>query len=439
MEKCGHSARRTLRYSPALWALVDCNNFYASCERLFRPDLIGKPVVVLSNNDGCIVARSNEAKALGIAMGEPEFRVRELLKRHNVAVFSSNFALYGDISSRVMRTLESLAPEIEQYSIDEAFIPLAGPLSASADELAMKLRARVRKWTGIVVSVGLGTTRTLAKLASETAKRNDGVCRLDAGMYETERMLDVTGTGEIWGIGRKSAEKLRLVGIHTARQFRDADCEMIKKLLTVAGLKTMMELRGFSCIENEEIPASRRTLISSRSFGRRVTEKEHLAEALAMHAALAGERLRKGKLLAGGLAAHIRTSRYGRGPFYDRAFEVRLRRPTSSTREFIRAAVSRLDDIFRPGYSYAKAGIMLFDLVHENSEPLSLLELATEAALPGRDKKLMKTLDAINRRFGRGTLRFAAEGVPDAGWRMRQTGRSRRWTTNWDDLPFARV
>ena len=347
------------RSKPALWALVDCNNFYASCERLFRPDLAGRPVVVLSNNDGCIVARSDEAKALGIGMGEPAFRVREALRRHNVAVFSSNYALYGDISSRVMRTLESIVPEAEQYSIDEAFAPLAGSLAVNADELALELRARIRKWTGIVVSVGVGTTRTLAKLASESAKRNDGVCRLDAGTYETERTLGNTSAGEVWGIGRRSEEKLRLAGIRTARQMRDADDAMLRRLLSITGVHTALELRGIPRVDPADTPASRRTLISSRSFGQRVTDREHLAQALAMHAALAGERLRRGNLEAGGIAVHIRTARHGRGPLYDRTANIALPFPTASTAELVRATRRGLDAVFLPGYFYAKAGIML--------------------------------------------------------------------------------
>jgi DNA polymerase V len=284
----------------SLWALIDCNNFYASCERLFRPDLIGRPVVVLSNNDGCIVARSNEAKLLGIGMGEPEFKVRDLLKRHNVAVFSSNYALYGDISNRVMLTLESFVPFIEQYSIDEAFAPLAGPLAVNADELALAMRERVRMWTGIFVSVGLGTTCTLAKLAAEIAKKGSGVFRLNAGTHETDKVLAGIPMGDVWGIGRRSAEKLNMRNIKTARDLRDADGGMIRRLLSVTGLNTVLELRGIPCLECETVPASRRTMVSSRSFGERVSEKGHLTEALAMHAGLAGERLRREKLAAGG-------------------------------------------------------------------------------------------------------------------------------------------
>ncbi|MDR1241890.1 MAG: Y-family DNA polymerase, partial [Deltaproteobacteria bacterium] len=345
-----------------LWALVDCNNFFASCERLFRPDLTGKPVVVLSNNDGCIVARSNEAKALGIGMGVPEFKVRDMLKKHGVAVFSSNYALYGDISARVIATMESLVPVVEQYSIDEAFIPLPGSFESNVDELAWTLRERIRKWTGMYVSVGVGPTRTLSKLAAEVAKKHNGVCRLILGSQGTEQILLDTPAGDVWGIGRRSVEKLRLRGINTAKDLRDADNGRMQKLLSITGLNTVLELRGIPCINLSEAPAPRRTLVSSRSFGTKVTDKEQLAEALAMHASLAGERLRRGKLETAGMIVHIRTARHGTGLFYDQTTEVRLGSPTSDTKKLIQAALEGLDKIFQSGIFYAKVGILLFDL-----------------------------------------------------------------------------
>ncbi|MDR1489478.1 MAG: Y-family DNA polymerase [Desulfovibrio sp.] len=424
--------------TPKLWALVDCNNFYASCERLFRPDLLGKPVVVLSNNDGCIVARSNEAKSLGIGMGEPEFKVRDFLKRHGVAVFSSNYALYGDISNRVMRTLETLAPVIEQYSIDEAFVPLSGPLACNADELAMSVRERVRKWTGIVVSVGVGTTRTLAKLAGELAKKGEGVYRLDAGTSETEKTLSKMPVEDVWGIGRRSAEKLRLRSIHTAKDLCDADGGVIRKLLSVTGLHTAMELRGIPCIDQSDAPAPRRTMVSSRSFGEKVTEKKYLAEALSMHAALAGERVRREHLVAGGIAVHIRTARHGQGPFYDKTAEVSFSSPTANTRQLIKAAREGLDTVFLRGFEYAKAGVMLFDLVDRHKRQGNLLDFARPDAQAAKDKNFMSVLDMVNKRFGRGTVRFAAEGAETALWHTKHTRRSPKYTSAWEDLPVVR-
>jgi DNA polymerase V len=430
---------RSINSTRTLWALVDCNNFYAGCERLFRPDLLDKPVVVLSSNDGCIVARSNEAKVIGIGMGEPEFKVRDLLKRHNVAVFSSNYALYGDISNRVMLTLESLAPVIEQYSIDEAFVPLSGPLAGNADELAMSMRERVRKWTGVIVSVGVGTTRTLAKLAGEIAKKGKGVCRMDAGSKETEQALSEIPVADVWGIGRRSAEKLCLRSIRTAKDLRDADGGMIRKLLSVTGLHTVMELRGIPCIDLSEAPAPRRTMVSSRSFGERVTEKKYLAEALAMHAALAGERLRREKLEAGGMAVHIRTARHGRGPFYDKTAEIVFSPPTASTRQLIKATGEGLDAAFQQGFQYAKAGVMLFDLADRHKRQGNLLDFVTSNEQTVRDKKLMSALDMVNKRFGRGTIRFGAEGNEDAPWHMKHSRRSPRYTSAWEDVPVVGI
>ncbi|MCL1985549.1 MAG: Y-family DNA polymerase, partial [Betaproteobacteria bacterium] len=388
--------------------------------------------------DGCVVARSNEAKVLGIGMGEPEFKVRHLLKRHNVAVFSSNYALYGDISNRVMLTLESLVSEVEQYSIDEAFVPLPGALAVNADELAWALRERVRKWTGILASVGVGSTRTLAKLASEIAKKNKGVHRLDAGAAATEKILSITPIEDIWGIGWRSAEKLRLRSIGTAKDLRDADESIVKKLLSITGLKTAMELRGIPCIKHSEAPAPRRTMVSSRSFGERITEKQHLAEALAMHATLAGERLRREKQEASGITIHIRTARYGHGPFYDKAAEINFPSPTANTRDFIKATRQGLDTIFQQGFLYAKAGIMLFDLVERHRRRQgSLLDMLAPGERKEKDKKLMAALDSVNKKFGRGSIRFAAEGQADAPWHTKHTHRSPRYTSAWDDLPIV--
>ncbi|GHV52146.1 umuC protein [Deltaproteobacteria bacterium] len=392
---------------------------------------------MLSNNDGCIVSRSNEAKALGIGMGVPAFTVRALLAQHNVTVFSSNYTLYGDISARVMRALEHLVPVIDQYSIDEAFIPLSGSLAVNADEIARAMRETVHKWTGITVSVGVGTTKTLAKLAGEIAKKENGLCRLDAESEETERLLAQTPVGDVWGIGKRLTDKLRLRSIRSAKDLRDAPEGMIRKLLSVTGLHTALELRGIARMNPSETPTPRRTLVSSRSFGQRVTEKEYLAEALAMHASHAGERLRKEKLETCGLAVHIRTARYGEGPFYDETVEVTLPLPTANTRDLIRATRDGLETAFRPGYSYAKAGIMLFDLAPRASGQGNFMELLVPEEKKRRDKKLMMALDGANRKFGRGALRFAAEGAPDAPWQAQHNRRSPRWTTAWDELPKA--
>lgn len=260
----GHKKR------PALWGLVDCNNFYASCERAFRPDLEGRPVVVLSNNDGCIIARSAEAKALGFKMGDPAFKMQHLFRKHNVSVHSSNYTLYGDMSRRVMRALESLA-EIEQYSIDECFIPFRSGMAAQAEDVARALKDRVKQWVWLPVSVGVGETRTLAKIANHRAKKTGcGTLVLRPGSPELEQALEETAAADIWGIGSRFAKRLEQYGIRNARQLRDMDPDFALRVLTMVGQRTVLELRGLQCIMEDDAPVPRKTLVSSRSFGRRI-------------------------------------------------------------------------------------------------------------------------------------------------------------------------
>lgn len=435
-----------------LWVLVDCNNFYASCERLFRPDLARAPIVVLSNNDGCIVSRSIEAKALGIGM-VPEFFIRPLLRQHKVAVFSSNYALYGDISSRVMRSLESIAPVVEAYSIDEAFLPIAQDLDdAGAIALGKALKRRVTQWTGIPVSVGIGTTRTLAKLAAEQAKKETGVYLARADTSATAALLKKTEVGDIWGIGRKMALKLRCHGIHTAQDLREAENGLILSLVTVAGLHTALELRGIPCL-GRELPVPRRTLVSSRSFGQAVSDKGALLQAASLHAVKAAERLREECLEGTAVSVHIRTSRHAER-VYSAESVVALPFPSAATDIVMAAARQGIEGIFREGHRYAKVGITIFGL-KEADQP-SLLDLlpvpgagAKSLDLTGavphtqknrrqESKDLMAALDSINRRYGQDTLRYGACGQKTEIWHMRQQHRSPRYTTNWNELPRAR-
>lgn len=434
-----------------LWALVDCNNFFASCERLFRPDLAGKPIVVLSNNDGCIVSRSKEAKALGIPMGEPEFKARAVLREHKVQVFSSNYALYGDISRRVMDTVRSLCPQVEQYSIDEAFVRLDGPLRAQAADVAYALRERVRQWTGMHVCVGVASTRTLAKLANQLAKQGEGVCILPAAgagaSAEEEAALDAVlariPVREVWGVGRHMVTRLYGAGITSALQLKQANDLWARKVLTVTGWRMVLELRGLPCIGEDNGPPPPRTLVSSRSFGQRVFEREALAQAVATFTARAGERLRRKGLVAGGIAVHIRTVRKGPGPLYDETAQVALPGGTADSMALIRAAHRALDSIFKEGYAYAKAGIMLYHLESAAQRQGSLLMLAAlkNEADGGRNEvrqqALMHALDGIHQRYGRQGIRFGAEGPQKAEWHMLQQHRSPQWTTVWDDLAVA--
>ena len=422
-----------------LWALVDCNNFYASCERLFRPDLMGQPIVVLSNNDGCIVARSNEAKALGIPMGEPEYKARALLRAHKVQVFSSNYALYGDISQRVMATLESLCPAVEQYSIDEAFVRLDGALRIQSADWARALRARTGQWTGITVSVGVGSTRTLAKLANHLAKKQGGVCILPQDSAALDALLARIPVGEVWGVGRHTVTKLHAAGIHSALDLKNANDLWVRKQLTVAGWRTVLELRGLPCLGQDTAPLPRRTLVSSRSFGERVYTHGELAEALSTFAARAGQRLRRLELVAGGLAVHIRTARQGKN-LYDQTAHVALPGGTADSLELIRAAQRGLESIFQEGPAYAKAGIMLFHLESAHCCQGSLLALAAQKDKT-EDKRrtaLMRALDCARERYGSRALCYGAEGPREAAWHMRQKHCSPRMTTVWGELPVAR-
>lgn len=421
----------------SLMALADCDTFYASCERVARPDLAGKPVVVLSNNDGCLVAMSREAKKLGLPMGKPAFQVRHELERHKVAVFSSNYALYGDLSHRVMQTLESVIPKIEVYSIDEAFLPLTGALAVNAREVAATARGRVLKWVGLPVSIGIAPTRVLAKIATRVAKKYPaygGIFDLSRSK-KVEELLASVEVGDIWGIGRRGALKLKCEGIRTAKDLRDAEPDMIRRLLTVHGLNILMELRGIPAIK-EDIPATHSCVISSRSLGYKVTTLEPMAEAISFHAARAAEKLRSKKLVAQLVSVRIQTAYYRDDlPSHDEMTMVRLDRPTSDSATIISVARRGLNRIFRHGYGYAKAMVMLTDLSDPSKTQPHMLDMLNDN--PARDakrQKLMALVDKINRQEGRGTIGFAAQGRKDADWHMKRENLSPAWTTDIHNL-----
>lgn len=409
---------------------MDCDTFYASCERVSRPDLEGKPIVVLSNNDGCLVAMSREAKKLGLPMGKPAFQVRHELERHKVAVFLSNYTLYGDLSHRVIQTLESITPKVGIYSIDEAFLPLTGALAATA-------RERVRKWVGLPVSVGIAPTRVLAKIATRVAKKYPaygGIFDLSRSR-KVEELLANVAVGDIWGIGRKGALKLKCEGIRTAKDLRDAEPDMSRRLLTVHGLNILMELRGIPAIQ-EDIPATHTYIISSRSLGYKVRTLEPMEEAIAFHAARAAEKLRGKKLVTGMVSVRIQTAYYRNDqPGHDELTMVRLERPTFDSALIISAARRGLRRIFRPGYGYAKAMVMLTDLSDPRKCQSHLLDMLNgNPARDARRQKLMELVDRINRREGRGTLRFAAQGATGATWHMKRENLSPAWTTDIHNL-----
>lgn len=412
------------------FALVDCNNFYVSCERLFAPALEGRPVVVLSNNDGCVIARSEEAKALGIAMGAPVFEAAPVFRRHRVRVFSSNYALYGDMSQRVMALLGEFSPEVEVYSIDEAFLGLSGFAGLDWSAYGHRLRNRVRRCTGIPISVGIAPTKTLAKLANRIAKKEgDGVLDLiPAG--RRRRALAATDVGEVWGIGRRSREMLRANAIRTALDFHDAPEWWVRRRMGVVGARTLLELRGVPCLGLESQPAGRKSAVVSRSFRWPLEDRRQLREAVAVFAGRAAEKLRQGGLVAGALTVFVDTNRLNpRQRQHHDAVTVCLAVPTGHGGAIAKAAARGLEGIFRPGYRYKKAGVLL----HEVSPAEGFQPTLFEGAGDVRADRLMETIDDINRRLGPGLVHYGSSGVRP-GWRTTQDHRSPRYTTRWQDL-----
>ncbi len=429
---------------------MDCDNFYATCEKLFRPDLENKPVVVLSNNDGCIIARSKEAKALKIPMGEPLFKHRQFLKEHNVEVFSSNYALYADISQRVMEVAESVLPHVEQYSIDEAFLHFTNAGFNNAEEIAWNIRNKVKKNTGVSVCLGLAPTRTLAKIANKIAKKNTGVYLFPNDEIEQDKILENTLVEDIWGIGNKSAEKLIHSNVFTAKDLKYKDSDWIRKKISVTGLNTALELRGIACIEDDN-GKIRQSLVSSRSFGEKIYEKKYLAEALTAYTTNAGERLRKEKLLTKNIAVLVRSSNFTE-EHYSKTINIQFQEATNDTKILINAMLQGLDIIFKEGIAYAKAGVSLIELSHEDSfQPSLLRELDPSFVEKSKaSSALMATLDSINVRYGRNTLHYAKEGLEkskesiekkadkNAPWRMKQSYKSPKYTTSWNELAKAK-
>ena len=417
-----------------VYGLVDCNNFFVSCERVFTPSLEGRPVVVLSSNDGCIVARSNEAKALGIPMGAPAFEWRDCLRLNKVVQISGNHSLYADMSDRVMRTISEHAEDVEVYSVDEAFLRFdpRDPYEA----VCRRIRADVRRHVGIPVSIGLGPTRTLAKAASKLAKKHaalEGVFSL-LDHPEIDGLLDTFDPADLWGIGRQYSKLLIGSGVRSARAFRDLPDAWILRHMGSSGLRVALELRGEPCGEHAEPRGHRRSVICSRSFGRPVATLAGLKEAIAVHVASAAETLRADGLKAGELTVFVGLRRQGYGQAYPSGLTVRLDHPTSDTPDLIRAAHGILEEIHQPGVSYKKAGVRLAGLAPDDATQLKLF--GNRAADPKR-AAAWKAVDAVNAEWGTGTLRFAAEGV-DRSWRPKSERRSPRFTTSWDELFVVR-
>lgn len=432
-----------------MFALVDGNNFYVSCERVFRPDLNGKPVIVLSNNDGCAIARSNEAKALGIKMGAPWFEIRHFEESHGLVALSANFALYGDLSDRVASIIAGMGPAHEVYSIDESFVDLTG-VPGDLTDRARRVRERILQWVGIPCGVGLGSTKTLAKLGNyiaKTAERKPGsypsdlaqVCNLATlTKEELKAVFEATPVNEVWGIGRKIAVQLNEGGIHTVQDLVKLDPATVRRRWSVVLERTVLELQGTSCMSLEGEPPVKQEIACTRSFGRPITEYRHVVEAITEFASRAAEKLRKQNSLAGQIMVFVRTSPFRPEPQYSRSVVVPLRRPTSDTGELVAAAVMGLRAIYRPGFKLAKAGVMLLELQDGAYEQL---ELDLENDRSCDRSKLMIAMDAVNQRFGKGALHVASAGV--AGnkrvWSMKQERRTPGYTTSWEGMREVRA
>ena len=414
-------------------ALVDCNNFYVSCERVFQPKLERYPVVVLSNNDGCIVARSNEVKRLGVPMGAPYYQYKRLIEENNVKVFSSNYELYGDMSHRVMTVLHRLVPELEIYSIDEAFLSLAG--IKGIDKHAWHIKNTVKQWTGIPVSIGIGATKTLAKAASEIAKKSSGVCNLfrasEARITQTLQKLPVK---DVWGVGRKNAVKLANKGIQTANDLKNKPDEWIRENLTVMGLRTVWELRGISCLSVEETHPPKKAVASTRSFGKAVERLEDLEEAIASYTIRASEKIRSQHMVASAIQVFIRTNRFKPSSQYN-AITLAFEEPTNYTPNLIQKAHVGLNRIYKKNLKYHKAGVILLGLRPDTEIQLGLFDTDEDRM---RRQQLMTMMDGVNRKHGKRILSFAACGVQQP-WQMKRQKRSPRYTTKWQELVVAKA
>ncbi|HFQ5199058.1 TPA: translesion error-prone DNA polymerase V subunit UmuC [Vibrio vulnificus] len=417
-----------------VFALVDCNNFYASCEKLFRPDLKDTPVVVLSNNDGCVVARSREAKSLGIKMGVPVFQIKSEMQRHGILAFSSNYALYADLSSRVMRTLEEMAPRVEVYSIDEAFLDLTGIESAiSLVEFGQQVRERIGHWIGITVCVGIAPTKTLAKLANHAAKKypaTQGVVDL-TNPDRQRRLLALVPVDDVWGVGRRLSKHLNALGITTALDLANASPRAIRDQFSVVLERTVRELNGESCIELEEIPPIKKQIVCSRSFGVKVTHFELLREAICEYATRATEKLRKEQQQAKVMTVFIRTSPFkDNEPQYSNSASGELLIPSCDTRDFIELSNHLLKRIWKDGFRYAKAGVMLSDFYDPGMFQPGLFD---DVSTRSNSQQLMSVLDTINQ-SGAGKVFFAGQGTKK-DWSMKREHLSPAYTTRWDQLP----
>lgn len=419
-----------------MFALVDCNNFYASCERLFRPDLKDVPIVVLSNNDGCCIARSNEAKALGIAMGEPYFQIKDLCRKHGVKAFSSNYTLYGNMSHRVMCTIEENWPHVEIYSIDEAFLDLSSLPIAHHEIFCQELQKKILKHTGIPTSIGIGATKTLAKVANHFCKKVFKIPVFNI-TQNREQLLKQISIGDIWGVGRQWENKLISRGIQTAYDLAMTNPHLLKKSFNVVLMRTAMELQGIACNGLEEVEP-KQSIMSSKSFGQMQTQYASVAESVSSHCARAVEKMRNQQLVAQRMFVFVHTNRFREDlAQHFQSIEFKLINPTDDLRLITKIAKRCLQRIFKSGYYYKKAGVCLEDLIPKNPRQLDLFQQPSDEQLH-HTEQLMSVFEQINQKYGRSTIRLAAEGYSKP-WAMRAELKSPAYTTRWSEVPQVRL
>lgn len=412
-----------------MFALVDCNNFYATCEKVFRPDLSGKPIIVLSNNDGCVVARSAEAKAIGIKMGVPAFQIAEAIRRYDIEVFSSNYSLYADISHRVMRILGDLAPGLEIYSIDEAFLDVRGIRDLQG--FGKKIRQTVQKWTGITVSVGIAQTKTLAKIATHGAKKypaTGGVVEL-TDRARQQKLMGLMPVNEVWGIGRKLTQKLESLGIRTALDLAETDAQSMRRLFNVVVARAISELQGTPCLDLEEVRSPKKEIVSSRSFSKRITTIEDMRQAVSQYTERACRKLREERQFARSISVFIHTSPFATKPGYSNFCRASAAFHTGDTLVFCKLSAKILEQIWRNGFEYSRAGVMLSDFSS------TLTRQRTFFDKPEKDNRsLMAAIDRINNTVG--SINVAATGIQQS-WTMKREKLSPAYTTKWKDIPVV--
>lgn len=413
-----------------MFALVDCNNFYASCERVFRPDLRSVPIVVLSNNDGCVIARSNESKKLGIKMGVPAYQIKDEVKKYGIKVFSSNYTLYGDMSNRVMTILSSYSPNIEIYSIDEAFLDMTG--FDNLPEYGRHIVDTTTKWTGIPVSMGIAPTKTLAKVANKFAKKYKGykgVCVIDTAEKRI-KALQKTDIGDVWGIGRQNEKKLNALGVKTAYDFTQLQRSWVRKYMTVVGERTWLELNGISCINLEEVQPDKKQICTSRAFGKTITDIEQLKEAVSYYASVCAEKLRSQRSCACSVMVFIHTNNFREDlPQYFNNKIIKLPVPTNSTMEITKYVLDALKCIYRDGYQYKKAGVIITEITSDNGIQTNLFDTVDRE----KHNRLMNVVDNLNKGFTRNILNLAIQGQ-NKQWNLKRDLLSPCYTTKLSDV-----